>query len=166
MPFPVLFPCHILASVFHVCPRVQYSVLRFRFYSLSFCHLEISHRKWPLPCQKTQHQSYTPLTWPTIHWTTKVHASKSLFSCYTSLSPLQSVYLPVFVCFYTLCISMCICYFCLWVGVFFLLFFLVFALLTYCAVSVADLKMGSLRCVCALLFLMCVFMCSFECAVQ
>lgn len=98
MPFPVLFPCHILASVFHVCPRVQYSVLRFRFYSLSFCHLEISHRKWPLPCQKTQHQSYTPLTWPTIHWTTKVHASKSLFFCYTSLSP------PV-------CLFTCLCLF-------------------------------------------------------
>lgn len=156
MPFPVLFPCHILASVFHVCPRVQYSVLRFRFYSLSFCHLEISHRKWPLPCQKIQHQSYTPLTWPTIHWTTKVHASKSLFPA-IPLAPLQSVYLPAFVCFYTLCISMCICYFCLWVGFFFCCSFL--SLLCWLIVLyVADLKMGSLRCVCALLFLMCVFL--------
>lgn len=163
MPFPVLFPCHILASVFHVCPRVQYFVLRFRFYSLSFCHLEISHRKWPLPCQKTQHQSYTPLTWPTIHWTTKVHASKSLFFCYTSLSSpvclftclclfLHSLYQHVHLLFLSLS------------GCFFFCSFL--SLLTYCAVSVADLKMGSLRCVCALLFLMCVFLCSFECAVQ
>lgn len=105
MPFPVLFPCHILASVFHVCPRVQYLVLRFRFYSLSFCHLEISHRKWPLPCQKTQHQSYTPLTWPTIHWTTKVHASTSLFFCYTSLPSSLSIYLPL--SFFTLSVSAC-----------------------------------------------------------
>lgn len=125
MPFPVLFPCHILASVFNLCPRVQYFVLRFRFYSLSFCHLEISHRKWPLPCQKTQHQSYTPLTWPTIHWTTKVHSSKSLFFCCTSLSPpvclfclfLLSLYHHVHLlflslsgCFFVLFCSSCLCF--------------------------------------------------------
>ncbi len=160
MPFPVLFPCHIIASVFHVCPRVQYFVLRFRFYSLSFCHLEISHRKWPLPCQKTQHQSYTPLTWPTIHWTTKVHVSTSIFFCYTSISP------PV--CLFTcLCLFLqSLCQHVLFLSLSFFLFFLVSALLSYCAVSVADLKMHSLRSVCAPLFLMCVFLCSFECAVQ
>lgn len=104
MPFPVLFPCHIFASVFHLCPRVQSFVLRFRFYSLSFCHLEISHRKWPLPCQKTQHQSYTPLTWPTIHWTTKVHASKSTIPL--SLSSSLSIYLPLSV--FTFSVSACV----------------------------------------------------------
>lgn len=88
-------------------------------------NLEISHRKWPLPCQKTQHQSYTPLTWPTIHWTTKVHSSKSLFFCCTSLSPpvclfclfLLSLYHHVHLlflslsgCFFVLFCSSCLCF--------------------------------------------------------
>lgn len=149
MPFPVLFPCHIFASVFHLCPRVRSFVLQFRFYWLSFCHLEISHRKWPLPCQKTQHQSYTPLTWPTIHWTTKVHASKSLWFYYPSLSP-------------PLCLFTCFCLFLHFlyqhVRLLFLslsgcvLFFLVSVLLADCAESVADLEMASIRFVCVLCF--------------
>ncbi len=167
MPFPVLFPCHILASVFHVCPRVQYSVLRFRFLLTFF----LSFRDFPQKMATALSENPASV----IHSINLAHNTLdnqgtcikvSFFLLYLSLSPSSlSIYLSLSV-FYTLCISMCICYFCLWVGVFFLLFFLVFALLTYCAVSVADLKMGSLRCVCALLFLMCVFLCSFECAVQ
>ncbi len=152
MPFPVLFPCHIIASVFHVCPRVQYFVLRFRFYSLSFCHLEISHRKWPLPCQKTQRQSYTPLTWPTIHWTTKVHASTSIFICYTSISP------PV--CLFTcLCLflqSLCQHVLFLSLSVFFVLSCLCLADLLCCICCWFENAFFE-KCVCSAFFNVCIF---------
>lgn len=83
----------------------------------------------------------------------------------TSLSLLLSVYLPAFVCFYIFCISMCVCYFCLWVGVF------CSSLSLFCWLIVLNLlliwKWGLLDLgVCCCFSKVCVYVCHFVCTVQ
>ncbi len=111
MPFPVLFPCHIIASVFHVCPRVQYCIAV--PFLLTFF---LSFRDFPQKMATALSENPASV----IHSINLAHntldnqgtcINVSFFLLYLYLPSSLSIYLPLSV--FTISVSMC--YFCLWV---------------------------------------------------